>query len=592
MSRHSSPAPASRAIADQAACHALLNCLIKEFALPLSLFDDGWRKEPLGLPFQLYRRLQSPQVVPFMIRMPDGTQFLVLADRQDSLGSQSYLSSVFGKRAGGRWQLLTPDLLAETMLDTCSSVTQKRNPELLVQILASRDLKRAVVAHFADKTTQPLADYLHSEQCLWYGHPAQVAPKARLWPASLRQEEFSPEFCASLRLHLFEVPADGLWIGANDLSEQQALAAFADQGGARPGRTIISMHPIQAELFRADRRVQRLLEERRIRDLGRSGFVAHPTASVRTLYVQGHEYFIKGSLNIRITNCVRKNAWYELESALIIDRLLKHLTSAHADSTGGLHTVAEPAAVSWSPLDHSDEDRIWFREQTGAILRRNFCLTEGEQHCLMAGTLFGRDLSLQSNVLSFLAQHLGRIPAPDDLLQWFGRYAALLLRPVLNMFFHHGVVFEPHLQNTMLVHRNGQPVKLLLRDYEGVKLTAEYGMQWVPEGTHARVRQSMEYPRAQGWSRIAYCLFVNNLSEAVLALTHGRPQLAPAIWQLVHRELQDIRVALQSPAPELDELLRGGTIPCKTNFRIRLAAAADKFAGYVQLQTPWKEQQS
>ncbi len=590
MSRHLSCATGSRAIGDQAACHALLNCLIKEFALPLSLLDDDWRKEPLALPFQLYRRAQTRQAVPLMIRMPDGTRFLVLADRQDSLGSQSYLSGVFGKRDGGRWQLLDSALLAEYMLDSCSSVTQKRNPELLTQILASRDLKRAIVAHFGDKTTQPLADYLSSEQCLWYGHPAQVAPKARLWPRSLRQEEFSPEFCVPLRLHLFEVPRDGLWIGTNDLSDQQALAGFADQTNARPGHANISMHPVQAELFLADRRVQRLLDARRIRDLGKTGFRAFPTASVRTLYVEGHDYFIKGSLNIRITNCVRKNAWYELESALIIDRVMKHLTNAHADSTGGLHTVAEPAAIGWSPFDHSADDRIWFREQTGAILRRNFCLVEGGNECLMAGTLFGRDLSLSSNIQPFLARHLGRAPTPDDLLQWFGCYAALLLRPVLNMFFHHGVVFEPHLQNTVLVHRNGHPFKLLLRDYEGVKLTAEHGMQWVPEETHARVKQSMEYPRSQGWNRIAYCLLVNNLSEAVLALTYGQPQLAPAMWQLVRRELQKIRSTLQLPAPELDDLIRGGTIPCKTNFKIRLAAAADKFASYVQLRAPWKEQ--
>jgi len=417
-----------------------------------------------------------------------------------------------------------------------------------------------------------------------------VAPKARLWPRSLRQEEFSPEFCVPLRLHLFEVPRDGLWIGTNDLSDQQALAGFADQTNARPGHANISMHPVQAELFLADRRVQRLLDARRIRDLGKTGFRAFPTASVRTLYVEGHDYFIKGSLNIRITNCVRKNAWYELESALIIDRVMKHLTNAHADSTGGLHTVAEPAAIGWSPFDHSADDRIWFREQTGAILRRNFCLVEGGNECLMAGTLFGRDLSLSSNIQPFLARHLGRAPTPDDLLQWFGCYAALLLRPVLNMFFHHGVVFEPHLQNTVLVHRNGHPFKLLLRDYEGVKLTAEHGMQWVPEETHARVKQSMEYPRSQGWNRIAYCLLVNNLSEAVLALTYGQPQLAPAMWQLVRRELQKIRSTLQLPAPELDDLIRGGTIPCKTNFKIRLAAAADKFASYVQLRAPWKEQ--
>lgn len=589
MSRSSCYLSYAQVIGDQAASHALLNCLIKEFALPQSLFSEDWRKQPLGLPFQLYRRVQSRCAVPLMIQMPDGTRFLVLVDRQDSLGGQYYVSGAFGKRDRGRWQRLDLRSLAEYMLDSCAAVTQNRNPELLTQILASRDLKRAIVAHCADKAAQPLADYVSSEQCLWFGHPTQAAPKARLWRSSLRQEEYSPEFGVSLRLHLFEVPRDGLWIGANGLSEQHVLASFAEQSSARPGHAIICMHPVQAELFRSDRRVQRLLEAHRIRDGGRIGFRAFPTASVRTLYVEGHDYFIKGSLNIRITNCVRKNAWYELESALIIDRLLKHLMSAHANSIGGLQTVAEPAAISWSPSDHSDDDRIWFREQTGAILRRNFCQVEGADRCLMAGTLFGRDLSLSPSVLPFLARHLGAMPNTDDLLQWFQRYAALLLRPVLSVFFHHGVVFEPHLQNTVLVHRDGQPVKLLLRDYEGVKLTADRGMQWVPSGTHPRIRQSLEYPRAQGWSRIAYCLFVNNLSEAVLALTHGQPQLAPAMWQTVRRELQIMRSELQSPAPELDDLLRGGTIPCKTNFKLRLAGAADKFAGYVQLRSPWAE---
>lgn len=579
----------AKVISDHAACHALLNCLIKEFALPLSLLRYGWPREPLGLPFQLYRRVQSGEASPLMIRMPDGTRFFVLADRQDSLGSQYYLSGIFGKRWHERWRLLNLKSLAEYMLDSCSAVTGQCNTELLTQILASRDLKQAIVAHLGDHTTQPLADYLNSEQCLWFGHPSHPAPKARLWPRSLHQEEFAPEFCLPVRMHVFEVPREGLWIGANGLAEQQVLSGFADQSIARPGHAIISMHPVQAELFMMDQRVQRLLEDGRVKDLGRTGFQAFPTASLRTLFVEGHDYFIKGSLNVRITNCVRKNAWYELESALLIDRLLKHLTGAFPHSTGGLQSLTEPGAISWSPAGHSDEDRRWFKEQTGAILRRNFCQREGKRNSLMAGTLFGRDLTLYPNVLHFLAQYLGETSNPDDLLQWFDRYQALLLRPVLSLFFNHGVVFEPHLQNTVIVHRDGQPVKLLLRDYEGVKLTKELGMQWVAEETHERIKQSLAYSRSQGWSRIAYCLFVNNLSEAVLALTHGRPQLAAAMWQSVRSQLKEIRLELQSPAPELDDLLAGGAIPCKTNFKVRLAAAADKQAGYVQLRAPWQE---
>jgi siderophore synthetase component len=252
--------------------------------------------------------------------------------------------------------------------------------------------------------------------------------------------------------------------------------------------------------------------------------------------------------------------------------------------------VAEPAAVSWAPPEVAAEDQIWFREQTGSILRRNFCLLEGEGACLLAATVFARDLRLRPHILPFLGQHLQREVTEADLLGWFERYQALLLRPVLSMFFHHGVVFEPHLQNTVLVHRDGQPQRLLLRDFEGVKLTTEQGMAAIAaEPLHPRVRASLQYPRAQGWRRVAYCAFVNNLSEAVLALTHGRPGLAGEMWRIVRRQLQDLLGELRAPAPELAQLLDGGTIPCKANLRLRLAAAPDREADYVQLGVPWDQ---
>ncbi len=250
--------------------------------------------------------------------------------------------------------------------------------------------------------------------------------------------------------------------------------------------------------------------------------------------------------------------------------------------------MGEPGAISWSPVESNDDDRIWFKEQTGAILRRNFCRSAGMENSLMAGTLFGRDGTLYPNLLNFLSQQ-GITVASEELLEWFRRYQSLLLRPVLSLFYNYGIVFEPHLQNTIVVHENGYPVKVLLRDYEGVKLTADTGVHWIPEGTHPRVRQSMTYPRSQGWSRIAYCLFINNLSEAVLALTHNRPGLALDLWEIVFNEIKEIRDELTVATPELDGLLAGDDIPCKTNFKVRLAGAADKQAGYVRLTSPWSD---
>ena len=51
-----------------------------------------------------------------------------------------------------------------------------------------------------------------------------------------------------------------------------------------------------------------------ILDLGACGPEAVPTSSVRTVHVR--DGFLKFSLDVRITNCVRKHAWYELPGAV------------------------------------------------------------------------------------------------------------------------------------------------------------------------------------------------------------------------------------------------------------------------------------
>ncbi|WP_211210649.1 IucA/IucC family protein [Hahella ganghwensis] len=294
MSQNPPYAVYSQIIGEQAACHSLLNCLIKEFALPLSLVHYGWPPEPHGLPLQLSHRARSVKAIPMRVNMPNGTRFLVLVDRKDNLGSQYYLSGVFGKRQAAPWRKLELTSFAEYLLDSCSDITGHRNEELLDQILSSSNLKQKIIEHLGKEVRRSLKGYLDSEQSLWFGHPTHPAPKARLWPEHLQQKDFSPEFGRSMRLHQFEVPHEGLWIKGNGLSRQQILNGFADQSNAHSDMAIISMHPVQGELFRSDSRVQHFIENGTIRDLGQTGFEAWPTASLRTLFVNNHDFFIQG----------------------------------------------------------------------------------------------------------------------------------------------------------------------------------------------------------------------------------------------------------------------------------------------------------
>lgn len=589
MTKRSDIAVFSTWSSQKATVQGLLNCLVREFALPLGAVEYTW---PLDMTDCVEEQSRKKDEFPLHIRLPGERQFLVMVDRCDVLGSQRYLSDVMVKIDNGRWYTPSFAELIEHILKSCGNISGHYNDELAEQIFQSQALVKLILEHnLSGNQHAPLSSYLASEQGLWFGHPSHPAPKARLWPAHLGQKQYAPEFQASTRFCQFDVPLDELCIRSDRLDPGQVLAGFADQSRARPGHGIIVMHPVQAWLFMQDDRVRHQLELGRIIDLGASGYLASPTASIRTWYLPGHDYFIKGSLNIRITNCVRKNAWYELESTLIIDRLLHHLITTSSENLGGFVTAQEPGTLSWCPPLASEEDRNWFREQTGAILRENFCLRFGEESCLLAGTLFSRGADLNPLIHGLFQNMSGKDSDDEHLLMWFAEYQRLLLSPVLSLFFNHGVVLEPHLQNSVVVHINGWPQHVLLRDFEGVKLTEDLGIYQVDTDMHPRIRQSLLYSREQGWNRICYCLFVNNLAEAVLALSWSRPWLAPRMWQQVRTELIYIRSRLSGDAPELDAVIEGQWLTCKTNLRVRLAAGADRQAGYVRLCSPWLQQE-
>lgn len=580
-------------ISRRASQHALLNCLIKEIAIPHGAMSHRWPTQRQGLPERLHG-------IPLLIEWSASLSLFVLVDRRSALGSHFYLSDLYLWEASST-EWLVPDMgrMIATLLDACQWHDSALNQELCDQVVQSHEVMAGIIEHaIAQPRLSPLADYRRSEQGLWFGHPNHPTPKARQWSPHLLQHRpaYAPEFGATTPLYQFSFPQAGLNIQINRLSELEVLPHVADQSAAEhDGRVVLSMHPVQAALFRRDSRVAALIEEGVIGDLGANGWHAAATASMRTWYINDHPWFLKGSLNVRITNCVRKNAWYELESTLVIDRIMYHLGQLNDPALAALNVAQEPATVHWAPLEGDEDLKRWFREQTGMILRENFCRHYSPERCLLSASLFARDAELVPMVLPFIAEAGGdetggpeRLPSARRVQRWFRAYLRTLVSPVLALFFRHGIVMEPHLQNCVLIHEQGEPQRMLLRDFEGVKLTSDKGVDWLAgEPLRPRVRESMIYSREQGWNRIAYCLFVNHLAEAILALSWQRPALADALWQSTLEELCHARRTLEVETPELDALLEGGPLPCKTNFKLRLMAKADRQAQYVHLPNPW-----
>nr|WP_230416543.1 IucA/IucC family protein [Micromonospora tarapacensis] len=371
-----------------------------------------------------------------------------------------------------------------------------------------------------------------------HGHPHHPSPKWRSGdPASWRR--YAPELRSTFQLSWLAIPSE-LLAGDGPFDE---LIAPLEPPTAPPGHHPLPVHPWQLSLVPPT--------DDRLRRLGPAGVPVRPTASVRTLYAPTADLFLKTSLHVRITNCLRKNARYELTGAVALTRFL-----ATVPLPAHIGLLAEPG---YRTVDLSGPDEAY-----GTILR-----TGVREHLRPGETVV-------------LAAALAAAPlAVPDPFDWWRAYVDLLVPTVLRLWLLHGVVHEAHLQNVLVVlDPDGRPVRLLLRDLEGLKLDTGRLSGW-PD----RVPRQVAYTSAQAARRVTYCLFVNHLAGLAGALADAHPGSEARLWRRVRRAVEATYAQLGEPA-ELAPLLDGAPLAAKANLLVRWRRAPDQQAPYVAVPNP------
>jgi siderophore synthetase component len=537
--------PAS-ASADHVVAHTLLNCFLREVAGPerqVGLVDD-------------HVHVRLPRL---------DTTLRVALRRRSSIGAHRFTGPVFGSGAGA-WRELDWREVAERLAEELTLATGVVNDEFVAQVAASHEVTADALRHRA--TAEPDPDrYLASEQALALGHRFHPTPKAR---SGTEWRAYAPERGGRVPLRYLAARADVTHertVPGDDLSIVDRLRP------APAGYRLLPVHPWQYELLQHNDTLTTALRDGRLLDLGTDGPPGTPTSSVRTLHTPTG--FLKCSLNIRITNCVRKNSAYELAAAVALTGLLDAELADLPVRFPGCRLLREPG---YRTVDLGDRELF---EGFGLIVREGLagCLRPGVTALLAAAVADEYPLSPAH------VSHLVGEPSTDRVLDWWRTYLGLLLPPVLAAFFEHGLVLEPHLQNVLVgVDADGMPAQMLFRDMEGTKLLAEHHAGLLAS-LPADVAGPMTYTPAQGWHRVAYCLLVNHVAELLAALADLRPDLEADLWSLVRAELAGCRGPHGVPA-ELRAILSGVPVPAKANLLARWRRGNDRQAGYVSLALP------
>jgi siderophore synthetase component len=540
------------ASADDAVSHTLLNCLLREISGPehQTAISEG------------HLLLQLPR---------SGVHLRVALRRTSLIGAHRFTGPVSEQRSGS-WTDVSWHGLARYIHRELQLRTGVPNDEFLTQVTSSHTGLTAALDALDVREQSPSAaadPYLASEQSLLFGHRFHPTPKAR-GGSSEDWARYAPETGARFPLRLLAVRSGSV---REESATPDALAVLDRQGTAPDGYRLLPAHPWQYAMLRDHPGLRSALARGDVLDLGTGSTEFAPTASVRTLY-DGRD-FLKFSLNVRITNCLRKNASYELSGAVALTRLLDPVAADLSGRFPGCELLREPGyrTVDLGHRELTEGFGVIVREGLAARLRPG-CTG------LLAGAV--------ADEYPSSAAQLGRLldgADPDETLEWWDGYLRLLVPPVLAAYFDHGVVLEPHLQNVVLgVDTAGRPQQVLFRDLEGTKLIAERhtdALAGLPEA----VAHPMSYDGERGWDRILYCLLVNHVSEMLATLADRQPTLEPELWCAVRRVLSDRATAHGTP-PELRALLAGVPLPAKANLLTRWSRRPDREAGYVRIASP------
>ncbi|MCC3776999.1 IucA/IucC family siderophore biosynthesis protein [Streptomyces sp. UNOB3_S3] len=544
-------APAGVPAADHVVAHTLLNCLLREVSGPehQTAVTDGH----------------------LLLRLPrSGALLRVRLRRASLIGAHRFTGPVTEQR-DGTWTELPWQDLAGHIHRELELRTGVRNDEFLGQVASSH---AGVVAALAARrpgadTGTPDGRYLDSEQSLLFGHRFHPTPKARTGAAE-DWARYAPEARARFALRHLAVRREFI---REEAAVPRALDAFDRQGSVPEGYVLLPAHPWQYGMLQDHPALRAALGRGDVLDLGPRGADFVPTASVRTLY-DGRD-FLKFSLNVRITNCLRKNAEYELTGAVALTRLLEPVAAGLAARFPGTELLREPGyrTLDLGSRELAEGFGVIVREGLGARLAPGLT-------ALLAAAVADEYPTGTAQVSTLLAG-----TGPEAALEWWDAYLDLLVPPVLAAYFDHGVVLEPHLQNVVVgVDDTGMPRQVLLRDLEGTKLLPEHHAAALA-ALGDEVAGPMTYDRERGWDRVVYCLLVNHLAEMLAALADRHPHLEPALWSAVRRVLAD-RAAAHGNPPLLRALIAGVPLPAKANLLTRWERKADRFAGYVRIGSP------
>lgn len=450
--------------------------------------------------------------------------------------------SVERRRAGGDWRAASLPSIVEALPGPRES-RERLLAEMDLTVAFARWNHETILPH--DRRALP---FYGIEAALGEGHPYHPCYKARAGFSREDNRAYGPESGAPFKLvwllvarrHLRQaLPAqeDAFWLSELGVEIYGELQSRREARGlAANDFGFVPMHPWQADHLKAGP-LAAWLADGEAHLLGPAGDRYIASQSVRSLHNLDapQRASVKLSLGIVNTSSRRTLAAHSVCTAPCLSDWI------------GTIVAGDPLFAKRYPLSILKEYAGIIADRDGplagevaAIWRDSAEATLGPGQAVVP---FNALAVFEADGKPFIAPWLAR----HGFAEWFTRLVEVAVLPVWHLLVEHGVAVEAHAQNMLLVHRDGWPERLILRDFHE---SIEYAPRFLRDPHLAPDFSALNpiYAAAEAddyyWTNsldmlrelVMDTLFVHNLTDLTHLLETAGHASEDALWtQIVQR---------------------------------------------------------
>ncbi len=383
--------------------------------------------------------------------------------------------------------------------------------------------------------------YEELESEIWEGHPYHPCFKARTGFTLEDHAAFGPEARQSFvlqwaavkrehsRIALLEEDEQGFWekeLGPSVF--EQMLDELQARGKDFHEYTLMPIHPWQVQYAKAE------VDKGEIVLLKTTGDSYRATQSVRTLWNASdpEKAHVKLSMNMVNTSSLRTLNTHAICAAPPISQWIADTVESdrYLKEEASLIILKEYAGVAYQPTEQTET-------KFGAIWRESIRLyTEEEEEAVPFTAL----PLIERDGMPFLDDWLKRYGTE----KWLTRLIEVSVVPVWHLLVSHGIAVEAHAQNMILLHENGLPTRVALRDFHD---STEYHHAFLKEPSKvpefSRIHEQFNNGEADEYywmssvealrELVMDTLFVFHLSELSFALQERYGFSEERFWEMV-----------------------------------------------------------